>query len=102
MSLLMSRCVYVPEDIVNGQISSDGLAVIAWIIARNKQKIDISSIKKRFKWGDVVWRRVSKELRDYKFLSSHHTKGGTEIHFDMEKISFSPEQQAYMEKHADA
>jgi hypothetical protein len=83
MSLLMPRSIFIPASIVEGSLSAESLGAIAWIVAQNLQRVRPSDLKTRFKWGEVIWRRVSRELRAHKFLNTHRTKDGTEIHFNL-------------------
>lgn len=80
----MPRCIFVPTTITEGTLSAECLGAIAWILAQNEERIKPSELKKRFGWGDTVWRRVSRELREHKLLSTLHTRQGTELRFHME------------------
>lgn len=81
----MKKCILVPKAMAEHSLSAQALAAVIWVVAQDSGKIKASSLKARFSWGDKVWRKVSKELREHGILTSNHTRMGIELHFDLEQ-----------------
>ena len=75
----------VPNYIVNNEdISAEALAVITYLAGKPDGWIARSyDIRKRFKWGNFIWRRVSRELRALGFISDIKHADGTDLIFEI-------------------
>lgn len=75
----------VPNYIVNDEnISAEALAVITYVAGKpNGWIVRSYDIRRRFKWGDFVWRRVSRELRELGFITIVKHADGTDLNFEI-------------------
>ena len=67
--------VVIPLDIVD-TLSGDALA--AWVYMCGRPPgwtVSVNEVRSRFGWGDFVWRKVSKELRERGLMSIVAAKG---------------------------
>lgn len=78
------KYIQVPEKIVDRRLSSDALAAAVWFVACGHETIKPDWVKNRFGWGDSIWRRVSKELREQRLLRSTIGQAGTILTFSLE------------------
>jgi hypothetical protein len=78
------KYIQIPEWIIDRRLSSDALAAAIWFVACGHDAVKPDWVKNRFAWGDTVWRRVSKELREQKLLRSVMGKAGTILIFNLE------------------
>jgi hypothetical protein len=89
------RCPFpfaqLPNHIAqNPNISDRALAVISYLISHGtKWQARVSDIKKRFKYGDKAWWKISKELRELGVLSDKPTKEGRILEFHPYKGMFA-------------
>src|SRR6185312_14025850 len=75
----------VPNFLVNDlNISANALAVISYLAGKPEGWIVRPyDIKKRFKWGNHTWRKVSIELRDIGLVADKKHSGGTTLYFEI-------------------
>ena len=75
----------VPNHLVNNDsICAEALAVITYLAGKPMGWIARAyDIKKRFKWGDFTWRRVSKELKALGLLRHLPHSDGTQLIFEL-------------------
>lgn len=74
----------VPNKIAQDpNVSADTLACITYLISRGDNwTARVSDIRKRFKWGDHTWRKVSKEMHTLGVLIAVPTSGGKKLEFN--------------------
>jgi len=74
----------VPRELAqNPSVSANTLAVITYLCSKGENWTPrVYDIKKRFKFGDRVWRAVSKEMRELQIMGLKKTRDGTELIFD--------------------
>lgn len=74
----------VPRELAqNPNVSARTLGVVTYLCSRGEDwEPRVYDIKKRFGFGDHVWRQVSKEMRALNILAARKTKEGTSLIFD--------------------
>ena len=60
--------VSLPADTVR-RLTANALAAYAFVVARGGV-VDAAEVRGHYGWGDVIWRRVAKELRDQGLMTT--------------------------------
>ncbi len=67
----------IPNHLINeGGLSAEAIAVLVWILAQPADyTFRVPDIKKRFGWGNFLWRRISAELKERGILMFGYVDG---------------------------
>ncbi len=73
----MQGAYMIPDYLINeGGLSSEAIAALVWIKAQPENyTFRINDVKKRFGWGNFLWRRISNELKERGILKFGYFDG---------------------------